>query len=1517
MDFSVKKIDDSKSTPKQQFNKLLGWNHTTIFSLCELFISVLFHLVKRYWQNRIFWKLNLNSLKIQFEYYYALNLITEQVGNLNYEGKRQKQSIKFLCGILRNHKETCKSIKCYCHQSDSLLWANSRFDRNQQIISIEEEEINFLNEGNENSVFKPQQKFPYPLLSGTLSQQTVFQIKEKEEFTDKIMNRSSNLTGFVEFNEIVKVSNEDDSIKSNPIKINSVLMKKAYFANLMRFLFDQAIKNFPHNYLFRIQYAYFALFHMRNVYLCINILRDLNLSKMTWLERVNVRLNEITFIGELEKYLKKRSDYENGYQPNAIGIMDQQLSVRQQNINQNFIYDTNINPDHFINMAHLYDSFNKYTQILNQNVMEFWRLIIDKNFDLQTTIESQRGLSMGISKLYEVFKKIDSQSKQKDSRIYYFFGIIQKQLMNDEQAYDLMLQKSKSIKNMQRVLKDNYQNTIPDVDIAMITCLGGISNFGKLVLCNQKIKQITGFDTMDLKHQSIDIFMPQVLRECHKTHQEEFNKSGQTRLLNKVVNVFLMKKNGTVAPVNLQIKYHYSQKYDHCFIGFVKDAENFQLWNNNQNQKSMHKTIFLLCDNQDGKILAFTENAKKYLGLKNSFLNGQDVISRANNFTITDVCPLIELNSINKQQQIMNQKFQIQEIRVLEGQFQIDYGYLTSQLIREQNLQNFKNKFFRFKLIRESYFQGNLNINILALELLDQNIAASSNDFNLGAVSLNEINLMGMDQTHSEDKISFDGNGESDLSSSSSSDSAHKNFDDLKSQFIRDERKTPKLLKIAVQFILLVFVAMIVISSVNFYLAMQRNISLEKEIEILTDSYERSILTVKCKVYLQSLILMANGYENQDSKIQGNKIENIRAQLFYSQEQLRQLQSHIDHDSGWISGEFKKVIDSNILALEYLNEDSSIEIKNQSMSFGVNIFVARLLDIYNMKQSQLIGNLTIQTLKPPKKSISPTLNERIIHFDSYNSIRSIREISEYFTQEYIDQIQSESDRSKFFTEMTIIGSICAIALIGIIVIPIMTQIQEKQYIAIYFFFQVPRDKVLQTVEQVTNFYEKLDSYFHMNYMGPEENYRVKNVKNEGLDHSPSMMSKFDPNNGTFNFISLIQPTETIITSNNLNSLNTFIDHRGSIKEKRLSDFTKSQLEQSGKQLLGNFTDFIKQGPNTISESEEDNSNVSHQIQLQKPQIAQGNQNNQEEPIIEQQENTELEQIKVAQLNRTKLRQKCKVFLICLMFIVTLSLYFIGTYLMSLKTYKSINQVIESFEILYQKNLCTETVFAIVRESQIRNTTAQLLSRGNHFDEISNQILLCQKYEHDYSKMRVNIPEAFMSIEGFINDIEGADLCSQTFTDVTKISNCNQANNGILKKGLSNTLQYILSHFQQQNLKMSDKSRNETFMKNLLLNEMTTDLIVMKLFIIEVTLQKYYDLAYTSVQDHFKLQMTQYLIVFITFLTLMVIIMTVFITKVFKSIKLYLWQTNMSLKILPIQYLNAEQLKHLKKFIATQ
>jgi hypothetical protein len=82
----------------------------------------------------------------------------------------------------------------------------------------------------------------------------------------------------------------------------------------------------------------------------------------------------------------------------------------------------------------------------------------------------------------------------------------------------------------------------------------------------------------------------------------------------------------------------------------------------------------------------------------------------------------------------------------------------------------------------------------------------------------------------------------------------------------------------------------------------------------------------------------------------------------------------------------------------------------------------------------------------------------------------------------------------------------------------------------------------------------------------------------------------------------------------------------------------------------------------------------------------------------------LEMLKIQQIKSSKLRKKFKVFFICLFFIVIFSLYFIGTYMLQLKTYSNISAVVDSLKLIYQKNYCPETIYALIRESQIKNTT---------------------------------------------------------------------------------------------------------------------------------------------------------------------------------------------------------------------
>ena len=77
----------------------------------------------------------------------------------------------------------------------------------------------------------------------------------------------------------------------------------------MRIFFEKAIAAYPSNYLFRLQYAYFALTQMRNLFMCVNILRNLKSderanTKMDWQSRVNMKMNEGLFIMQVQDLMK-------------------------------------------------------------------------------------------------------------------------------------------------------------------------------------------------------------------------------------------------------------------------------------------------------------------------------------------------------------------------------------------------------------------------------------------------------------------------------------------------------------------------------------------------------------------------------------------------------------------------------------------------------------------------------------------------------------------------------------------------------------------------------------------------------------------------------------------------------------------------------------------------------------------------------------------------------------------------------------------------------------------------------------------------------------------------------------------------------------------------------------------------------------------------------------------------------------------------------------------------------------
>ena len=63
---------------------------------------------------------------------------------------------------------------------------------------------------------------------------------------------------------------------------------------------------------------------MRNVYLCINILKQIDSSKLSYLERTTYKLQENYLINEIQSSIGKPDVFKQGYEIGLLGVINQE-----------------------------------------------------------------------------------------------------------------------------------------------------------------------------------------------------------------------------------------------------------------------------------------------------------------------------------------------------------------------------------------------------------------------------------------------------------------------------------------------------------------------------------------------------------------------------------------------------------------------------------------------------------------------------------------------------------------------------------------------------------------------------------------------------------------------------------------------------------------------------------------------------------------------------------------------------------------------------------------------------------------------------------------------------------------------------------------------------------------------------------------------------------------------------------------------------------------------------------------
>eukprot|EP00347_Sterkiella_histriomuscorum_P006361 403353053 len=858
----------------------------------------------------------------------------------------------------------------------------------------------------------------------------------------------------------------EEAIEQVPVmRLDLQKMILSYLLEYVKMIYKQALDKYPKDTQLSLQYQYFLTEHLHNCFMSINQSRLFDTTTLSTVEKLSYILNEAYQTKRLLKLLKDKKNFENGYKFKQYGIIydDQQISKSsyQNGAIPDYMGEDQLDADHFIQVNFLSQFFYLGAQKLSFDVMDFWKALSDQSGDIDINKIQSNGnnVSERIFMVQKCFNKINNLAKYADYRLYQIYAIIQKLILSDNQAYDLYMNKMKSLITMQKLFKNNSMKFYSDTDLGMILVNSSLQDFGKIIVINQYLLKFLGYQTSEFKHQKIGILQPKLIRDNHESFVNRFISNGDTQLIHTLSNVFIVNKQGYVSPVQIYFGFHYSLMYAHTIIAFITPIYEMPLQRNGPKIQTSN-IMFFLCDIH-GEIFEMSESCHTILGVSNRYLSNNELRTDSDKLKMHDLIPDINFQKIRE--------ILPEENRHDSQNFEINCDInldIISQLKSSEKSSIYRNRRGRaFALImQERLGQGIVDMIVVAVKIQEETSQLGLGVINEQDVELEVENIDQSQDLRDQQNIQMRSQNESISSSNSYS---HIEQDLIKQSLSGLGKQTPRSLKIIMQLMVLVFLIMVTISSINLFLVNQRSTQLDVEIQAFKFASQREGVNNRLRTILRSLSNMANGLEKTKfSFLSDDKYTTYNNRLSELTSEIKSIQKHLEQSSYEYSEDFRYMLDSENLLLQYLNEANQIVTSNHTLSFSVNLYTSRLLDISNLNQSQMKGNLSIQTLTPNKsKSYVPTDNERTFFFASENAKDAIRVQIRAAKDLYAYDITLHAEQSALSTQTTIIISICSILIVGIIVTPLLTRIVDRQYIALKFFISVHPETLVQLTQK--------------------------------------------------------------------------------------------------------------------------------------------------------------------------------------------------------------------------------------------------------------------------------------------------------------------------------------------------------------------------------------------------------------------------------------------------------------------
>ncbi|CDW72555.1 UNKNOWN [Stylonychia lemnae] len=647
----------------------------------------------------------------------------------------------------------------------------------------------------------------------------------------------------------------------------------------------------------------------------------------------------------------------------------------------------NINGEYFIQINQLYKEFNHNIEQLSTSVVNFWKDFERESINVEKLQIEGIAIAKNIQSTFRVFSDLDNIKLFKDYQMYFQFAIVQLHILNDQIAYELYVNKMKSILETNKMFEKNFSSERDsDYSNFIISDANG-QKFGQILQMNNSLKHLLGWTEEDYTKYRIESFMPTLIKEKHSAFLERYDKTGQSFIINNKTCMFVKKSNGYVIPIELFIKFHYSIEYQYVYLAILKPFYEMAPFSNGVRYNT-DQLLFVITDGDDGRIFEYSESCKSILKFNKQYTN--DGI-------IKIVDELIENFSFKIFTQTRSHRYITAEI--YEEIHYLDLTYLsdvTEQDI-DKGLQNLNNTLFdkftkaKTRVFEERYSGGVLDLNIFCFLLLHENDDNTlSRNFNIEQTIMNtavqnlQKDLSHKNQTQSShiesahDSSSITGSSFSQKSSTTSM-LDYRNFHSFSAQ------KTPRSLKIIIQLIFILYLVMIVISSVNLGINITRQKQSEYDVHVIKDANDRMNLVSINLLISRVLLNIANGYEPEISSLMEDRFKNYKEIQREKIQLLREAQSSLQQSSFVNSDELSYELNENSMKLYYLNEQNLRYDKQENINIAFNLYIARVADMNSMTKEQMKGNQDIQTLYPSTDpTYKPNIYEQTLFFTIEN-----------------------------------------------------------------------------------------------------------------------------------------------------------------------------------------------------------------------------------------------------------------------------------------------------------------------------------------------------------------------------------------------------------------------------------------------------------------------------------------------------------------------------------------------------